>query len=95
MGKGVGGVDVGRKSGVWEVLGTGERMGLSVGPAASGATWEARVAGLLVQGRAGTSMKKFALQISGGVAEEGGQEGKGRGVSVAAPGEPAGVVLMF
>ena len=48
VGKGVGGVDVGRKSGVWEVLGTGERMGLSVGPAALGATWEARVASLLV-----------------------------------------------
>jgi hypothetical protein len=95
VGKGVGGVDVGRKSRVWEVLVTGERMGLSVGPAASGATWEARVAGLLVWQRAGTSMKKFALRISGGAAEEGGQEGKGRGALVAAPGEPAGVVPMF
>ena len=40
-------------------------------------------------------MKKFALQISGGAAEEGGQEGKGRGALLAAPGEPAGAVLMF
>ena len=40
-------------------------------------------------------MKKFALQISGGAAEKGGQEGKGRGASVAALGEPAGVVPMF
>ena len=40
-------------------------------------------------------MKKFAWQISGRAAEEGGWEGVGRGVSEAAPEEPAEVVSMF
>ena len=52
-------MDVRRKSGVQEVLGTGETMELSIGLAASGATWEVRVAGSLVLGKVVTSMKKF------------------------------------
>jgi hypothetical protein len=91
----VGGVDVGRKSGVREALGAGEMMGLSVGAAASGVAREVAAGCCLVRGRVGTSMKKFASRIPGGAAEEGGWEGVGRGASEAAPGEPAEVVPMF
>jgi hypothetical protein len=95
VGKGVGGVDVGRKSGVREAPGAGEMMGLSAGSAASGVAQEVAVGRRLVWGRVGTSMKKFAWRISGGAAEEGGWEGAGRGASEAAPGEPAEAVPMF
>src|SRR6201996_6415042 len=94
-GGGGGGVDIGRKGGVWEAPGVGEMMGLSAGSAASGVAQEVAVGCCLVWGRAGTSMKKFAWRISGGVAEEGGWEGVGRGALEAAPGEPAEVVPMF
>ena len=43
MGKGVGGVDVGRKSGVQEALGVGEMMGLSTGATALGVVREVEV----------------------------------------------------